>query len=252
VTRNAFASLTLRAIQIVDRQDYARAGVTLLDRLADALGRDGVRFLVPRREASWDRVAFLNLTFWAPGGGELLAARSMTGDQLAHVAWHHLVRRAVGSGTPSASLLGEAIASAFDLYLVGALLRGAPRARFLEEQVPRLAERAAEAGLPARGFARLLERVAADPEAAFESLRQLLYDAARALVKVRSIPQAARTLERFAEHPMAPLLHHYELSNWLLYVRGNAAPGPAARAAALDAALRRSETPVATLCERLL
>ena len=38
--------------------------------------RDRVRFLVPRSPLGWDRVAFLNLAFWTPGGGEILLSRS--------------------------------------------------------------------------------------------------------------------------------------------------------------------------------
>src|SRR6202012_2696764 len=114
-----------------------------------------------------DRVLFLNLTFWDPGEqGDVLASDVIPADVVTHVAWHHLARRAldkVGAGTSAdALLLGEAIASAFDLHLVGRLLGHAPDAQFLETQVPAMAEVAEAAGLDEAGFEALLEGGGAD------------------------------------------------------------------------------------------
>jgi hypothetical protein len=248
---SALREVGVDALRISDASDWLRAGIDLLGDLVGALRADRVRFLVPRRRQGWDRTAFLNLTFWNPGGGELLESTNVTADQLAHVAWHHLAARRLGSRSVDAVLLAEAIASAFDLYAMGRMLVRAPRAAFLASQAPRLAERAADAGLSAAGFERLLVRMAADPQRAFEDLRQLLYDAARALAPVATLPAAAAVAARFDDHPFAPLLHHYELSNWILHARAGAMRRPSRRAAALDAALRRSPTPVATLLAAL-
>jgi hypothetical protein len=240
-------SLELTALRIVDVADYRRARLDLAFRLVDGLRAARVRFLVPARPASWDRVAFLNLTFWTADAGELMPSREVTMDTLCHVAWHQLARRHLGASAREASLAGEAVASAFDLYLVGRLLRAAPRARYLHEQVPRMAERAAEAGVHARAFERWLERVATAPEWAFGQLRALLYDAACTLAACRDTGAAARALARFDRHPFAPLLHHYELSNWILHTRAHASRRASPRAQALDRALRRSAAPVTDL-----
>ena len=59
-----------------------------------------------------------------------------------HAAWHHVARKHFPAGPLSADamFLGEAVASAFDLYLVGRLLRHVPDAEFLETQVPAMTD----------------------------------------------------------------------------------------------------------------
>ncbi len=108
-----------------------------------------------------------------------------------------------------------------------------------------MAEVAEAAGLPEAAFEALLQGVSADPERAFEDLRELLFDASTTLLACPGLDAAAQALERFDGHRFAPLLHHYELSNWILYSRAYAGagannregePDPAVRA--LDAELR--------------
>ncbi len=237
-----FRSVTLPEIHIEDERSFRH--VALYDALKRALVRDGYRFRVPEKgEAPWDRVLFLNLTFWdSAQQGDVLATASLPADVVAHVAWHHAARRALGSASASADGLffGEAIASAFDLYLVGRLLGHAPDAQFLETQVPAMAEVAEGAGMAEEAFAALLDAVAKDPERAFEDLRALLFDAATTLVGCSGVDAAAEAIARFDDHRFGPLLHHYELSNWVLYARAYAAaelaPNPAVRE--VDAALR--------------
>ncbi len=75
-----------------------------------------------------DRALLLNLTFWgADAGGDVLESDTLPADVVAHAAWHHLAAKALpaqAAAAPSvdALFLGEAIASAFDVYLVGRLL----------------------------------------------------------------------------------------------------------------------------------
>src|SRR2546422_42824 len=147
-----FHTVRCAALRVVDLADYRRADVGLALRLVARARQDDVRFHVPRSRTGWDRIAFLNLTFWTPGAGELLPERATSVDALCHVTWHHLARRHLGARSRDAALLGEAIASAFDLYLVGRLLRARRGARFLDDEVPRLAERTADAGLDHAGL----------------------------------------------------------------------------------------------------
>jgi hypothetical protein len=254
-------TLTLDDLTIDDERSFRHVG--LYADLKEVLRRDGHPFRVPVGGASWDRVLFLNLTFWSPSDpADLLEGDHLAADVVAHVAWHHLTTRALGhhgagpSGrgslgpgaatgrlTADGLLLGESIASAFDLYLVGRLLGHSPDAEFLETQVPAMAEAAEAAGLPEAGFERLLAEVAADPERAFEDLRSLLFDATASLVRCDTLTRAAEVLDGFGAHRFAPLLHHYELSTWILHARAHGASldlDPAARA--IDAALR--EAPV--------
>jgi hypothetical protein len=240
-------SLTLDELSIEDERSFRH--VALYADLKEALRRDRYYFRVPEGGASWDRVLFLNLTFWSPSEpGDLLTSEHLPADVLTHVAWHHLASRALGldRAAPPADglLLAESIASAFDLYLVGRLLGHAPSAELLETQVPAMADAAEAAGLSPDAFEALLDGVAQDPDRAFEDLRSLLFDASAALIRCASLDRAAEILEGLGSRRFASLLHHYELSTWILHARaygGSLDPDPAARA--VDAALR--DAPVA-------
>ncbi|MCC6552591.1 MAG: hypothetical protein IT372_06140 [Polyangiaceae bacterium] len=243
-------TVTLDDLTIDDERSFRHVG--LYADLKEVLRRDGYRFRVPVSGASWDRVLFLNLTFWSPSDpADVLEGDHIAADVVAHVAWHHLTSRALCPGadpalagaaprlTADGLLLGEAIASAFDLYLVGRLLGHSPGSELLETQVPAMAEAAEAAGLAEEGFEALLGEIAADPERAFEDLRSLLFDVTTALVRCDSLTRAAELLDGFGGRRFAALLHHYELSTWILHARAHGAsldPDPAARD--IDAALR--------------
>jgi hypothetical protein len=238
-------SLTLDELEIEDERSFRH--IALYDELKQALRRDGYRFRVPPPGArvSWDRVLLLNLTFWDPDEqGDVLVDPHLDADVVTHVAWHHLTRKAMAGSAISAGalLLGESIASAFDLYLVGRLLGHAPEARFLETQVPSMAEAAEAAGLSEEGFEALLSDISADPDRAFEDLRQLLFEATMTLVDCAGVTEAAEALSRFDAHRFAPLLHHFEISTWILYARAyatrSAQVDPKVRA--IDEALRKA------------
>jgi hypothetical protein len=250
----ALREKTLDELSIDDEPSFRH--VALYADLKAILLRDRYVFRVLPAPCSgrWDRALFLNLTYWAGAGGDVLESERVPADVVAHAAWHHLAARATGIAAgraPSAEalFLGESIASAFDIYLVGRLLGRAPKSSFLETQVSAMAQAASAAGLAQRGFASLLVGVARDPEDAFADLRLLLYDAAVAMRPCRGADDALRTLARFETHRFAPLLHHYELSNWVLYAAAYAgdARASARRVQAIDAALRQERDPLAWL-----
>lgn len=224
--------LTLDDLIIDDEASFRHVG--LYARLKAALRRSRHRFQVPAgdSQASWDRVLFLNLTFWSAGDeATVLCDEHIAPDVIAHAAWHHLAAKALsspegasGAAAPSAAalLFGEAIASAFDLYLLGRLITNAPDSEFITTQVPIMAEAAEQAVLPEAGFADLLRTVSADPERAFEDLRALLMDVGSALLACRDARAAQDALETFAGRRFAPLIHHFQFSNWILYARAYA------------------------------
>jgi hypothetical protein len=235
---------TIDELTIEDERSFRHVG--LYADLKEVLRRDDykVRVLPEPLAGRWDRALFLNLTFWGAGeGGDVLEGDHIPADVVAHAAWHHLAARAFpAGGTPSADalFLGEAIASAFDVYLVGRLLGHSPDSSFLETQVPAMAEAAQAAGLSDDLFEALLDGIARDPEGAFEDLRALLVDATRALVVCGSVDEALAALAPFDARRFGPLLHRYELSNWVLYARAYAggALGPDVRVREVDRALR--------------
>ena len=229
--------MTLRTLHLTDLtidDEKSFRHVALYGDLKEALTRDAVPFRVPApgaRAAAWDRVLFLNLTFWGAGdSADVLVDDHIPADVVMHVAWHHLAKKALGdaSGSAAGLFLGESIASAFDLYLVGRLLGHSPNAEFLETQVPALAAAAEASGLPARRFEALLAETTEDPERAFGDLRELLFDATTSLVLASSVDDATDRLTSFDGHRFAPFLHHYEISNWILFARAYASKTPGA------------------------
>jgi hypothetical protein len=256
--------LIARTIDQLSIEDEASlASIAVYPRLKDVLRRAGHRFYVPAsgEPASWDRTVFLNLTYWGgPQGGDVLCDESIPADVIAHTAWHHLATEAVsgenaaGPASPRALFFGESIASAFDLYLLGHLLEKAPQSDFVVSQAPIMAEVAENAGVSARDFATLMDTVSRDPDRAFEDLRALLLDTTTALLRAPSAPAAEEVLEGYAGHRFFALLHHYQLSNWILYARayGGDAAADEARVTEIDQALRAAPSSVAWLAAHWL
>lgn len=247
--------IPLTALTIVDEDDYSR--IPLYAKLRGVLVDANAHYLVapPGALARWDQVLLLNLTFWKPDEqDDVLVDRMLTADALMHRAWHHVAHRALGeaSTTRQGLAMGEAIASAFDLYLVGTLLRTRPGAEMLQTQVPAMADAAVEAGLSEEEFEALIAQVASDPTGSFESLRSLLFEVTYALSNCHDVEQAAAVLLRHAEHPLAPLLHHYELTNWTLYSRVYARAGNSKPVEDLHVALSSSDDSLAWLASHWL
>jgi hypothetical protein len=244
-------AMTLDQLTIEDETSMAR--VALYGRLKQALRRSGHRFLLPETAGaiSWDRALFLNLTYWSDeSAADVLCNGHVAADEIGHMAWHHVVSRELarqagggpGPASTEALFFSESIASAFDLYLIGRLLDGASDSDFITTQVPLIADRALDAGLSSAAFGRLIEDVSRAPERAFEDMRALLLDVANALLACRG-PEAAQTaLEQFVGHRFEPLLHHFEISNWILYARayGARSAGPDAVVRRIDALLRQA------------
>jgi hypothetical protein len=246
---------TVDELSVRDERSFRYVG--LYSDLKEVLRRDGYRFrLLPNGPARWDRALLLNLTFWQAVGGDILEGNQVAADVVMHAAWHHLAARALGAGSGHLSVealfLGESIASAFDIYLVGRLLGCPVRSSFLETQVPAMAEAASAAGLSKQGFHRLLREVAASPERSFADLRALLFEVSVALCRCGDADEALAVLVRFERHRFAPLLHHYELSNWVLFARARGRLGrrPDRRVVAIENALRSDGMPLAWLASQ--
>jgi hypothetical protein len=244
----AFTRRTLDELTIHDEASFRH--VELYADLKEVMRRVAYSFRVLPKSptARADRALLLNLTFWsAETGGDVLVDDTIDADVVAHAAWHYLAARALSGAAgekPSieALFLGEAVASAFDVYLVGRLLGHAPRSTFLETQVPAMADAADGAGLSEDEFEHLLQSIADDPDRAFNDLRELLFDATVALYACRESEEAYAALSAFDAHRFASLLHRYELSNWVLRARAQGDDrGDDTRARAVDSALRQEK-----------
>ncbi len=263
------ASLTTATLDRLDIEDEASfAQVPFYGALRAILVGDGYRFSVlPKPSAGrWDRALFLNLTFWGHrDGGDVLVDHRLPADVVTHVGWHHLAAHALSPKakpdgkesaprppTAEALFLGEAIASAFDVYMVGRLLGRTGSSSFLTTQVPAMADAAEAAGLSADKFEAMLGKLAADPEGSFESLRALLFEVTCALAGCSSAAEGYAVLARYSRHRFAALLHRYELSNWVLYARAYASKSNVAdrRAIALHETLAAAPSSLEWLGER--
>lgn len=253
---SALRTLTLHQLEIEDEAPFRRIG--LFRDLKARLVRDDYRVRVmPEGAARWDHALLLNLAFWeARGGGDILVDAVVPADVVCHIGWHHLAGAALADGDAPLSgpalLLGEAIASAFDLYLIGRLLGHGAECGFLETQVPAMAEVAEGAGVEAAAFEDLLEHVRRDPEGSFEELRRLLFDVLSELLRAQSADEALQALTRRDGERFACLLHHFELANWLQHARAAPDNASADKARALDAELRRQPDALAWMAERWL
>ena len=249
-TPAAFVKRTVDELTIDDKPSFRH--VAIYGDLEEVLRRAKYPFRVlpEALEGRADRALLLNLTFWgADAGGDVLESDTLPADVVAHAAWHHLAAKALATpagAAPSATglFLGESIASAFDVYLVGRLLGHAPSSTFLESQVPAMADATDAAGLDEDGFEKMLESIAADPERAFVDLRELLFDATSALFTCKCVEDASLALAAFDDHRFASLLHRYELSNWVLYARAYGSAEPDERARTIDAKLRSEKLPL--------
>lgn len=246
--RTPFTKLT-----ITDEHSFEHVG--LYADLKAIAARDELSFLVVSQPATprgkkrhaapaplGARTLLLNLLFWDAGTSDILTEPSLPADVVMHVVWHHLGALRIGRGG-AADLFVESIASAFDVYLVGRLLGHRPDAEFLETQVPRMADAAADAGVPEAAFEAMLAEIAEAPEQAFESTRRLLFDASRALTRAASASEADDLLGRYEAEPFGPLLHHFEIATWVLRTRldearGGVDPRAVAEAARVDELLR--------------
>ena len=247
--KTALGRRTLGELIIDDERAFAHIG--LYAELKEVLKRASFAFRVLEGGSTgrWDRALLLNLTFWgANDGGGVLVDDHLPADVVAHAAWHHLASRALHPGTgesitADALFFAEAVASAFDLYLVGRLIGHSPASSFLETHVAGMADAAQGAGLSEDEFEALLTGVAADPDRAFEDLRELLFDATTTLVACHGVDDALAVLQGFGERRLGALLHGYELSNWVLYARAYAgnALGPDARIREIDRTLREEK-----------
>ena len=146
-------SVLLDALTIEDEASFAH--VAVYAQLKRVLQRSSHKFYIPATGAqlSWDRAVFLNLTYWSSEeSADVLCDDRIAADVVAHVAWHHVVAARLDHDTASpqsgaqALLFAESIASAFDLYLVGRLLRHVPDSDFIVTQVSIMGEAAEQAG----------------------------------------------------------------------------------------------------------
>ncbi|MDP3274756.1 MAG: hypothetical protein Q8Q09_06130 [Deltaproteobacteria bacterium] len=250
-----FYQLTLDALRIDD--EHVFESVEHFVALRETVREAGLTFRVAPEasvHAEWSRVLFLNLTYWhgSEGNSDALASRNIPADVVTHVAWHYLAQRALlGDFTGESMLMGECIASAYDLFLLGSLWCKKVDCDFVSALREALFAMFEEQGMTHHEFELWLDGLAHDPERAFEDLRALLFDLCVGLLASKSLDDAVAVFDAHSDRRFAGIVHHYELSNWLLHTRAYAATrldmDPQVRA--LDASLRAAARPVQWLAD---
>lgn len=244
----AFRQVQLADLSIED-EDSVRH-IALYRDVKDAMLDAKVTFLVPDSPISSDQAVFLNLAYWSEGDAGVLEDDSIFADVVLHTGLHHLTERHVRPSL-EAELLGESIASAIDVYLIGRMLGNAPDASFLATQVPRMRDVAEANGVDDETFASWLEEMESGPERAFEDLRSLLFDASTKLAMAKTVNEASAVLDGMSSRRFFALLHHFELPTWIMRSRSRVTEAPAGdtrmSARDLDAALRGANDSIALL-----
>jgi hypothetical protein len=250
----------LDALRIRDARPFSHIlhYAPLKQRLIDAQ----YTFQLLPKSANVASAQLLNLTYWgAPAealvGGDVLTEAAIDADVVCHVGWHHMLRETLaadGDNSSSAAslFLGESVASAYDLYMLGVLMLRAPSCGFVQTQAPAIADCATASGLSKRAFAQQLQTIALDPEAAFAALRTLLFDVTTALYLAKTQAAAFTILQSVREAPYSWLLPRFELSNWVLYARAYAKKATSAAASKLNRELAITERPLELLTSRYL
>jgi hypothetical protein len=107
-------AVRVQDLDVLDASSFEHVGV--FRNLRRWLERSDHTFLVPRGQPiSFARALVLNLAFFDPAAPrDVLPERALPADVLAHVAWHGLAAEHLWP-TVAGRLLGEAIASAFDI-----------------------------------------------------------------------------------------------------------------------------------------
>lgn len=248
VTPTGAARVALSELEIVDAESFQHVG--LYRDLHQLLAASGDAFCVLDAPcATFERAATLHAAYGPAGSGRhVLVEPAVDAEVVPSVAWHQLAARAMPprGGRPSVGsmFVAEAIAGAFEVYLVGRLLGHAPGSGFLEAQVASMTDTAEAAGLSDDQIEQLLTSLAEDPDGAFAGLYALLVDAASAMFAAAGAEDAAERLAALDERPFAPLLHRFDLSSWVLRARAYGDPSPDPRAAEVDAALRAARVPL--------
>ena len=205
-------ALALSDLAIDEADAFRRAGIDLLDAALPLLKNH--RFIVTPGKGLARLADLLN---WRAGAlCEHIDRRGVSADQVIHFAIHHVLDQNLEENHPGAVLLAECLASASDLYLLGKLSQAGEETAFLSDTIESMCSYyemyAAEPDHLEQFFAAFLE----NPFETMVETACFLFHFGAAFLK--SEPDLA-VLTRFSENARYPLVHHYNLTNWILTIR---------------------------------
>lgn len=214
--------LPLDALQLIDADIYTRAAIPLLEPAKTLLKRKNVQAAV--LEGQVGRARLVNLLAWDPSDHlEYLDNNSIEADQVLHFAMHQLAEHTWGSARAVDLITAEALASAVDIYLLGKLAEAGEEPGFLIDTLDSWGffyEQYADEDR----LKQLLQNMIDDPFASFQRLTRFLIKATLPLLRLNDGTALSKHLAECEAEDFYPLLHHYNVTNWVLAVRARGLP----------------------------
>ena len=162
----------------------------------------------------------VNLVHWEVANQvEYLDEECVAADQLVHIAAHQVVAEILGSHHPHALLQAETFASALDLYLLGKLILAGEETDFLIETIESYASYCDLYGQGPAQLESLLRRIQTSPFVSLVEAATYLFQCTETLLENNDIGQATQRLGQLARDPLYPLVHHYNIANWVLALK---------------------------------
>ena len=204
--------LALTDLTIYEAEPFRRAEIGLLD--AALLVLKDHRFIhLPGKGLS----KMVDLLNWRAGARcEHIESRGIFADQAVHFAIHHVLEGVLGGRQPQTVLLAECVASASDMYLLGKLSEAGEETGFLSETIESYCSYYEMYAAEAEQLEHLLSAFLDDPFKTMAETAIFLFSFGTALLG----PNWNRAvLTEMTANPYYPLVHHYNLTNWILSIR---------------------------------
>jgi len=198
--------------------------------------------------ARQDVVRRANLLQWRPNDSVVVLSTETVGaDELVHLALHHRLFETLGAAEDWHSwLLCEAVASAADVWLLGAMVGSGQQADFVDLQAEVWSQCWLDAARPERSLHDAFERCASAPTEAMCELIEELEGFVGSQRASMAIATAADQHLYALNKPWGPLLLHYQVDWWALVLRGHPEPCPtqAQRVQRVRDEIMASESPI--------
>lgn len=210
-------TLSYRDVPIYEYETYQDAGVDLLVHSLALLDKRQVKLRVIPQGRGTARL--LNLLQWELQAAiEYVDGDGPLADQVIHAAMHHFSDALFGSDTPEEMLFGECIASAVDFYLLGKLIQAGIENDFLFDTIESL-ESYYEQYSESTHLVKILQDVAEHPFKTFMNISEKLFDWVAPLLHAKTPESVEENLLAAQDSPYWPLIHHYNVGNWVLTLR---------------------------------
>lgn len=204
---------TLQELEIFEQDAFKRADIKLLD-LSLHLLKDHRMAVIPH---STGLARLVNLLHWdASENLEYLDGEGVLADQIIHFAVHHVMNRFNQCNTAKGMLFAECMASAADVYLVGKLSQAGEETDFLQDTLESFSTYYEMYAVDETHLELMLSTILEQPFKAMMDLANYLFQFGSALLGAQ--PDLEKLIQ-LQEHFSYPLVHHYNISNWILTIR---------------------------------